>query len=63
VDANDPNEVAYEARKLNVSVEEIKEAIREVGNNREDIEGFFNRKQILNERLLFSGLRDRSTNS
>ena len=43
IDPNDPNELAYEARKLNVSVEEIKEAIRSVGNLRKDVEGFFDR--------------------
>jgi hypothetical protein len=43
IDSTDPNEIAYEARKLNVSVPEIKEAIRAVGNMRKDIEEFFNR--------------------
>jgi hypothetical protein len=44
IDSNDANELAYEARKLNVSVQEIKDAIRSVGNMREDVEGFLSRK-------------------
>jgi cell division protein ZapA (FtsZ GTPase activity inhibitor) len=41
IDSKDPNELAYAARKLNVSVHEIKEALRIVGDLRSDVEDFF----------------------
>ena len=34
IDANDPNELAYAAKEFGVSVEEVKAAIKAVGNSR-----------------------------
>lgn len=44
IDANDANELAYEARKLGVEVADIKEAIAAVGNLRVDVERHLKRK-------------------
>jgi len=44
IDANDPNELAYEARKLGVEVTDIREAIAAVGNLRVDVEKYLKNK-------------------
>jgi hypothetical protein len=40
VAGNEEYEVSYLAQKLNVSAEEVKRAIEQVGNNREKIEEY-----------------------
>jgi hypothetical protein len=44
IDANDPNEVAYAAKKIGVSATEIKEAIKAVGSSREKVEKYLKDK-------------------
>ena len=41
VSGSDDYEVRYFAEKMNVSAEEVKKAIKEVGNNREKLEEYF----------------------